>query len=54
MSATSPADAGCKAYERIVSILTLYCVTITWQQIFKGLLQVTVVANVTARSDQML
>jgi len=41
MFATSHADAGWKACERIFRSLLFYCITITWQQIFKG--SVTVV-----------
>jgi len=45
MSATSLAavEAGCKACEWIVRPFRFYCVAITWQQIFEGLLQVTLV-----------
>jgi len=36
MFATSHADAGCKSLWADCAIVTLCCVTITWQQIFKG------------------
>jgi len=35
---------GCEIFERIYSIVRLYCVTITWQQTVKGSLQETVEA----------
>jgi len=34
-----PAEVGCQSCERI----GLYCITITWQQIFKSSLYITVV-----------
>jgi len=45
MSATWPAEAGCEICKQIVLLLVfnLYCITITWQQIYNGSFQVTVV-----------
>jgi len=56
-SAPLPAKAGCETCERIVcSTISLCCITITWQQIFKGSLQVagsSVLPHVTVESRHL-
>jgi len=47
MSTPSPADSRCETCERIV-LLSLSCVTITWQRIFKGSLKVIISVRFSA------
>ena len=42
MSAPLPVESGCRNLRSDCSAVALCCVTITWQQIFKGSLQVQV------------